>query len=111
MPDIDKKAEVKKELLLRAKAKKDLKTFVLLKWARYEQKPFLDNWHYDYLCQILESTLPEHSALGHHCRDLAVLEGKNTSKTPFFQQKSQKEKGFISPVQRYTLHPNSFKLV
>lgn len=52
------KSLIKKELALRALAKKSLKYFVLLKWQRYENKPFLDNWHYDYLCTILEATLP-----------------------------------------------------
>lgn len=47
----------KLEVLKRIRAKKDLKSFVLLKWERYEKKPFLDNWHYDYLCKILERTL------------------------------------------------------
>ena len=47
----------KLEVLKRTKAKKDFKSFVLLKWERYEKKPFMDNWHYDYLCKILESTL------------------------------------------------------
>ena len=47
----------KLEVLKRIKAKKDFKSFVLLKWERYEKKPFMDNWHYDYLCKILEHTL------------------------------------------------------
>ncbi len=52
------KQQIQQELALRALAKKSLKHFVLLKWQRYEKKPFLDNWHYDYLCAILEATLP-----------------------------------------------------
>lgn len=50
--------EVRLELTHRALAKRSLKHFVLLKWQRYEHKSFLDNWHYDYLCHILEHTLP-----------------------------------------------------
>ena len=60
----------KQEIFKRIRAKKDFKSFVLLKWERYEKKPFMDNWHYDYLCKILESTLPKNNlALGNHLRD------------------------------------------
>ncbi|TLD79832.1 hypothetical protein LS68_009165 [Helicobacter sp. MIT 05-5293] len=52
------KETIQKELATRALAKKSLKHFVLLKWERYEKKPFMDNWHYDYLCKVLENTLP-----------------------------------------------------
>lgn len=48
----------KKELLLRELAQRDFKTFLLLKWERFNNKPFLDSWHYDYLCKILMNTLP-----------------------------------------------------
>lgn len=48
----------KRELALRTYAKRDLKAFLLLKWERFNKKPFIDNWHYDYLCKILENTLP-----------------------------------------------------
>ncbi|RDU51627.1 hypothetical protein CQA49_09345 [Helicobacter sp. MIT 00-7814] len=54
---MDKK-ELQKEFLLRQKARLDFKTFVLLKWERYNNTPFLDNWHYDFLCKMLESTTP-----------------------------------------------------
>lgn len=53
-----KNLHIQKELATRALAKRSLKHFTLLKWERYEKKPFLDNWHYDYLCKILENTLP-----------------------------------------------------
>lgn len=56
MYDINK---AKREYALRQYAKKDLKTFLLLKWQRFNKKPFIDNWHYDYLCKILENTLPQ----------------------------------------------------
>ncbi len=49
----------KKELAKRALARKSLKEFVLLKWQRYNQMTFNDSWHYDYLCAVLESTLPQ----------------------------------------------------
>ncbi|STP13791.1 phage uncharacterized protein, putative [Helicobacter cinaedi] len=64
----------KLEVLKRIKAKKDFKSFVLLKWERYEKKPFMDNWHYDYLCKILESTLPNNLTSGNHLRDCANFE-------------------------------------
>ena len=65
----------KQEIFKRIRAKKDFKSFVLLKWERYEKKPFMDNWHYDYLCKILESTLPKNNlALGIHSSDLAKFE-------------------------------------
>lgn len=47
------------EYLKRLNARRNLKDFVLLKWERYNKAPFLDNWHYDYLCKVLESTLPQ----------------------------------------------------
>lgn len=47
-----------KELALRELARRDLKTFLKLKWQRYNKAEFLDNWHFDYLCKILEHTLP-----------------------------------------------------
>lgn len=59
MQDIQKKAL--RELALRELAKKDLKTFLLLKWKRFNHMPFLDNWHFDYLSKILMHTLPEFS--------------------------------------------------
>ncbi|WP_104753135.1 hypothetical protein [Helicobacter salomonis] len=54
---MDKQA-IEQELILRALAKKDLYTFVKLKWARYNLAPFLDSWHIAYLCKVLEHTLP-----------------------------------------------------
>ena len=48
----------KKELALRFKARKDFKTFLYLKWERFDKKPFLHNWHFHYLAKVLESTLP-----------------------------------------------------
>lgn len=47
-----------RELALRELAKRDLKTFLELKWQRYNKAVFLDNWHFSYLCKILENTLP-----------------------------------------------------
>ncbi|WP_411697026.1 terminase large subunit domain-containing protein, partial [Helicobacter baculiformis] len=49
---------LKQELVLRALAKKDLYTFVKLKWARYNLAPFMHSWHIAYLCKVLECTLP-----------------------------------------------------
>ena len=53
--------EALRELALRELARRDLKTFLKLKWARFNQMPFLDNWHFDYLCKLLESTMPQFS--------------------------------------------------
>ena len=53
--------EALRELALRELARRDLKTFLKLKWARFNQMPFLDNWHFDYLCQVLQSTMKEFS--------------------------------------------------
>lgn len=53
--------KIKKELILRDLAKKDLKTFLLLKWQRYNQQYFMDNWHFDYICEILSHTLKDYA--------------------------------------------------
>ncbi|MFQ6341369.1 hypothetical protein [Campylobacter sp. VTCC 70190] len=53
--------EYKKELLLRELAKRDFYTFLKLKWERYNKAPFLDNWHFKYLCKILSYTLHTHA--------------------------------------------------
>ena len=53
------KEKALKELAKRELAKRDLKAFLLLKWERFNKKPFLDNWHYDYLCKALMQTLPQ----------------------------------------------------
>lgn len=45
-----------KELALRELARRDFYQFLRLKWERYENKPFLDNWHIEYLCKVLECT-------------------------------------------------------
>ncbi|GAA9453795.1 hypothetical protein HpUBN11_10340 [Helicobacter pylori] len=47
-----------KELAIRELARRDFYQFVRLKWERYENKPFLDNWHIEYLCKVLECTQP-----------------------------------------------------
>lgn len=51
--------EALRELALRELARRDLKSFLKLKWERFNKMPFLDNWHFDYLCKILEQTLPQ----------------------------------------------------
>lgn len=53
------KKQAAKEEAKRRYARLNFKAFVLLKWDRFNQKPFLDSWHYDYLCKILEYTLPQ----------------------------------------------------
>lgn len=53
--------EALRELALRELARRDLKSFLKLKWERFNQMPFLDNWHFDYLCKILQNTLPRFS--------------------------------------------------
>lgn len=57
----DKQKQALRELALRELARRDLKTFLRLKWARFNQMTFLDNWHFDYLCQVLQSTMREFS--------------------------------------------------
>ncbi len=47
-----------KELAIRELARRDFYQFVRLKWERYENKPFLDNWHIRFLCKVLECTQP-----------------------------------------------------
>ncbi len=47
-----------KELALRAMCKKDFKTFLYTKWARYDNAKFFHNWHFEYLSEILSCTLP-----------------------------------------------------
>lgn len=77
----------KQEIFKRIRAKKDFKSFVLLKWERYEKKPFMDNWHYDYLCKILEHTLPNNLTSGNHLRDSKDFKGAAdsvSSSTPKF---------------------------
>lgn len=49
------------EIALRELAKKDLKTFLLLKWERFNQQPFMDNWHFDYICETLSLTLKDYA--------------------------------------------------
>lgn len=49
------------EFALREKARRDLKTFLRLKWERYNQQPMMDNWHIDYICKILSSTLKDYA--------------------------------------------------
>ncbi len=47
-----------KELAIRELARRDFYQFLRLKWERYENKPFLKNWHIRYLCKVLECTQP-----------------------------------------------------
>ena len=49
------------EYALREKAKRDLKAFLLLKWARFNKQPFMDNWHFDYICKTLSLTLKDYA--------------------------------------------------
>lgn len=35
----------------------NLKSFFIAKWKRYNQRPYLDNWHIDYVCELLSLTL------------------------------------------------------
>lgn len=90
----------KLEVLKRTKAKKDFKSFVLLKWERYEKKPFMDNWHYDYLCKILEHTLPNNNlASGIHLRDC-----KDFKRTADFMSSSPLKS--LQNSQSNTANPN-----
>ena len=49
---------IKAQILQRELAKRDFKTFLLAKWQHYNKAIFNDNWHFDFLSKILESTLP-----------------------------------------------------
>ena len=69
------KKSIKNEIILRTLAQKDLYSFVKLKWERYNNAPFMEGWHIQYLCKILESTLPENDVTsGNHLRDCANFE-------------------------------------
>lgn len=57
--ETEKLAQIEKAL--REKARRDLKTFLLLKWQRFNQRPFMDNWHFDYICEILSHTLQDYA--------------------------------------------------
>lgn len=52
-----------RELALREKARRDFKTFLYLKWDRYDRKPFLHNWHFEFLAETLSHTIPK------YCKD------------------------------------------
>lgn len=62
--------EIEQEIALRALAQRDLYTFVKLKWERYNKAHFMDNWHIEYLCKILESTLPRSQTLSQYSQEL-----------------------------------------
>ncbi|CAK00333.1 phage-related CUP0950-like protein [Helicobacter acinonychis] len=66
------KEQALRELALRELARRDFFQFLRLKWERYENKPFLDNWHIRYLCKVLECTQPNTSAHGELIRRLIV---------------------------------------
>lgn len=56
-----KKIRTEKEQALRLLAKRDLYTFVKLKWQRYNEQPYLDNWHIRYVCEKLAFTLKDYA--------------------------------------------------
>lgn len=56
-----KNIQASQEIALRELAKKDLKTFLLLKWQRFNQQVFLDSWHFDYICETLSLTLKDYA--------------------------------------------------
>ena len=58
---MSKKQKASKEQALRTLAKKDLYTFIKLKWQRYNQNPYLDNWHIKYVCETLSFTLKDYA--------------------------------------------------
>ncbi|MDE6959117.1 MAG: hypothetical protein K2O80_06220, partial [Helicobacter apodemus] len=57
------KEAAQKELYLREYARRDFKTFLYLKWERYDKKAYYHNWHFEYLSKVLSSTLPK------YCKD------------------------------------------
>ncbi|BDQ28963.1 hypothetical protein ASB7_08000 [Helicobacter ailurogastricus] len=54
--------DLRRELALRALAQRDFYTFLKLKWARYNLAPFMQSWHINYLCKVLECTQPSTAA-------------------------------------------------
>ena len=73
------KKSIKNEIILRTLAQKDLYSFVKLKWERYNNAPFMEGWHIQYLCKILESTLPCNDVTsGNHSADFVDFERSQT---------------------------------
>lgn len=64
---------LKQEAYKKLQARLDFKSFVLLKWERFNQSHFIDNWHYDYLCKVLEATLPLAARQEKHIQNNAKL--------------------------------------
>ncbi|PZT47736.1 hypothetical protein B6S12_07695, partial [Helicobacter valdiviensis] len=58
-----REVKIRKELALREYARRDFKTFLYLKWERYDKKEFYHNWHFEYLSKVLSCTLPK------YCKD------------------------------------------
>lgn len=46
-----------RQILQRELAKRNLYDFMRYKFEYYYANPFLDNWHYGYLCEILDELL------------------------------------------------------
>lgn len=59
----EKAIKARQIIALRELAKRDLKTFLILKWQNYNQAYFMDNWHFDYICNVLSSTLKDYADL------------------------------------------------
>ena len=51
----------RKELAIRALAKQDFKSFLYLKWQRYDCANFFHNWHFEYLAKLLSFTIPSYA--------------------------------------------------
>ena len=100
------KKSIKNEIILRTLAQKDLYSFIKLKWERYNNAPFMEGWHIQYLCKILESTLPENDVTsGNHLRDCANFETTAdfmSSSAPKLAQNSQSNTANLNHTQNPT---------
>ena len=97
------KKSIEQELILRTLAQKDLYSFVKLKWERYNNAPFMEGWHIQYLCKILESTLPCNDLTsGNHLRDCAnfgTTADFMSSSAPKLAQNSQSNTANLNHTQ------------
>ena len=99
------KKSIEQELILRTLAQKDLYSFVKLKWERYNNAPFMEGWHIQYLCKILESTLPNDLTSGIHSSDLVnfgVTADFMSSSTPKFTKSPTSNTANLNHTQNPT---------
>ena len=112
--------ELKRKKLLLLKARYDLKSFVKLHFEIHKGAEFFENWHIDYLCKILESTLPtrlnsapaqENGSLGNHLADYANFGAVITDQvtpTPKLAQSYQSNTASVAKATDPYLHMTNF---